>query len=68
MATYLQIQEWVASKYGWIPETCYIADVLESYGLTKRKAWNRKGEERKKPCPIDKRPAIEEALMFFGMI
>lgn len=67
MATYQQIREYVHDHYGWKPETCWIADVLESYGLTRRKAWNRR-EERVKPCPSDKRPAIEEALRHFGMI
>lgn len=68
MATYLEIQVYVIQKHGWQPAECWIADVLESHGLTKRRAWNRKGEERIKPCPPDKRMAIEEALRHYKMI
>lgn len=68
MATYFQIRLYVTQKYGWTPKECWIADVMNSYGLTKRKAWNRKGEERANPCPLEKRPAIKDALRHFGMI
>jgi hypothetical protein len=68
MATYKRIQNYVKIHYFWTPKTCWIADVMSSYGLTHRKAWNRKGEERANPCPPNKRAAIEEALRHFGMI
>jgi hypothetical protein len=68
MATYKQIQAYVKNHFGWTPETCWIADVLASHGLTRRKAWNRKGNERVRPCPNNKRGAIEEALRHFEMI
>jgi hypothetical protein len=68
MATYKQIQAYVMNHFGWTPETCWIADVKSSLGISMRKAWNRKGEERVKPCPPEKRHAIEEALRHFRMI
>jgi hypothetical protein len=68
MATYKQVQAYVKSKSGWTPETCWIADVKASLGIAMRKAWNRRGEDRVKPCPSEKRYAIEEALRHFGMI
>ena len=68
MATYKQIQDWVKQKYGFVPETCWIADARELSGLPVRKAWNRKGENRQKPCPPDKLNAIQAAFRHFGMI
>jgi hypothetical protein len=68
MATYTQIQLFVAEKYGWIPETCWIADVKRKCGLPAKDAPNRKSNESVKPCPPEKRRAIEEAFRYFGMI
>ena len=68
MATYQQIQDWVAKNYGFIPETCWIADVKSQCGLTMRKAPNRIGDKRKKPCPKENVEAIRSALKHFGMI
>ena len=30
MATYKQIQDWVKKQYGFVPKTCWIADVKPS--------------------------------------
>ena len=68
MATYKQIQSYVKTRFGWTPETCWIAEIKHSLGLPMRQAWNREGEERVKPCPLAKRQAIEEALRHFEMI
>ncbi len=68
MATYKQIQEWVKQNYGFVPATCWIADVKSQAGLPMRKAPNRKGAERVKPCPPEKVDSIQAALRHFGMI
>jgi hypothetical protein len=68
MATYTQIQLYVAEKFGWIPETCWIADAKRKCGLPMKDAPNRKNGISVKPCPDDKLPAIEEAFRHFGMI
>lgn len=68
MATYKQIQEYVAEKYRVTVKTCWIADVKDTYGLTKGPAPNREGMERKNPCPLKYWHMIEEALRYFGMI
>lgn len=68
MATYKQIQAWVKQNYGFVPETCWIADVKSQSGLPMRKAPNRQGAERVKPCPPKKVGSIRAALHHFGMI
>jgi hypothetical protein len=67
MATYKQIQAWVKHNYSFVPATCWIADVKSQSGLPMRKAPNRKGAERVKPCPPEKMEAIQKALRYFGM-
>lgn len=66
--TYLKIQEYVKRKYGFVPKTCWIADAKELCGLPIRKAWNRKGKQKKYPCPKDKLTAIKKALNYFGLL
>lgn len=68
MATYKQIQAWVKQNYGFVPETCWIADVKSQSVLPMRKAPNRKGIRRVRPCPPDKLSAIGAALKHFDMI
>jgi hypothetical protein len=69
MASYREIAAWVQARHGFAAQTCWIADVKSTYGLTKGQAPNRIDSSRKvKPCPPSKRPAIEAALRHFGMI
>ena len=69
MATYRQIIDWVRTHHGFTAQTCWIADVKASHGLTRGQAPNRIHPERKvKPCPEGKRAAIEAALVHFRMI
>lgn len=69
MATYREIQRHVKQHQGFVPETCWIAHVLELNGHPPRKAPNRINPNvRQKPYPPDKRPAIEQALHEFGRI
>jgi len=69
MATYKEIQRRVKQADGFVPKTCWIADVKSSFGLTCRQAPNRlSGSRRKYPCPPGKRASIERALAYFGMV
>ena len=69
MATYRQIADRIRQTDGFVAQTCWIADVKASHGLTSGEAPNRIDPERKvKPCPPAKRAAIERALIHFGMI
>jgi hypothetical protein len=69
MATYREIIQWVRTHHGFAAQTCWIADVKASHGLTRAPAPNRIDPNRKvKPCPPGKRPAIEAALAHFKKI
>jgi hypothetical protein len=69
MATYKEIQEYVKDHYGCTLKTCWIAHVKELNGLKPRVAHNRiSADHRKHPCPDSKRPLIEEAMRYYGMI
>jgi hypothetical protein len=41
MATIEEIQDYVRTRYGFVPKSCWIADVKEQNGLPVRPAWNR---------------------------
>lgn len=68
MATYKQIQAWIKQNYGFVSQTCWIADIKSRSGLPMRKAPNRQGAERVKPCPPGKVAPIQAALRYFGML
>lgn len=69
MATYKQVQDYVRSNFGYTPKTCWIAHCKEIYGLAPRKSHRRlDSEQRKYPCPEEKRPEIEKAFKAMGMI
>ena len=68
MATYKKIQDWVKREYGFVPKSCWIADVKEQAGLPVRKAHNRKSDERVYPCPTEKSKAIQAALLHFKVL
>lgn len=69
MATYKQIQDYVKARYGCTIKTCWIAHVKELNGLSPRRAHNRLTSFRRQhPCPDRKRPLIEEAMRYYGMI
>ena len=68
MPTYKQIQTWVRSRYGWTPETCWIAHCKELSRIPVGRAWNRQDGGRAKPCPPDRQEAIFEAFRHFGII
>ncbi len=67
--TYQNIRGYVFGEVGFLVETCWIADVKRSNGIPMRAAPNRKSPSSQvKPCPPEKRPAIEAALRHYGMI
>lgn len=68
MATYKQILDWVKLKYGFVPKTCWIADVKQKSGLQVRIASNRISHRRVYPCPKDKGGSIKAALKHFNMV
>ena len=69
MATYKEIRERVKISAGFVPKTCWIADVKAQHGLTTREAPNRESSAyRVHPCPPKKKGAIEAAFRHFGMI
>ena len=67
-ATYKEIQTWVQQRFGFVPETCWIAHCKEIHGLPLRDAPNRQGGKRVKPCPPEKEAAIKKAFQHFGML
>lgn len=69
MASYSEIVTWIRRHHGFSAQTCWIADIKAAHGLTTRQASNRIDPMRKvKPCPPNKRQAIEDALRHFRMI
>jgi len=61
MATYKEIQIYVKNKYGFVPKTCWIADVNSKCALIVNKAPIRKDPYiRKFPCPPDTYEKIKE--------
>lgn len=69
MATYQEIQKRVKAAAGYVPKTCWIADVKARHGLATRPAPNRfSPNSREHPCPPDKKASIEAAMRHFGMI
>ena len=68
MATYKDIQKYVRKQYGYMPKTCWIADVKDQAGIPIREAPNRSGPDRKNPCPPRRVPHIMAALKYFNTI
>lgn len=63
MVTYRRTQLLVKEESGFVPKTCWIADVKEQLGLRVRRAHNRVTEVRQNPRPPEKRAAIARALL-----
>jgi hypothetical protein len=59
MATYKEIQAETKRQCGFVPKTCWIADVKAELGLISRQAANRIDPlGRKHPCPPAKRSCL----------
>jgi hypothetical protein len=69
MATYKDIKREAERISGASIETCWIAHVKEDFGMPLRQTPNRKSPyKRIKPCPPDKKAAIQEAMRRLGML
>lgn len=69
MASYDEIKDYVYEKYGFVPKSCWIADMKDACGIPVRMSAQRKSpEQRNYPCPQGKRQAIEDAFRHFHMI
>ena len=62
MATYRTTQRMVKEQSGFVPKTCWIADVKEQLGFPVRRAHNRVTHDRSNPCPPERRAAIGRAI------
>jgi hypothetical protein len=66
VATDLQIEQWVQKKYGFVPHPYWIGHCRELYiegtqpSVENRRPWHE--------CPSDKRAALKEAFLHFGML
>jgi hypothetical protein len=58
VATYAQIQNECKREFGFVPKTCWIADLKAEHGLTRGAAPNRAGAVRMNPCPGSKRSRL----------
>jgi hypothetical protein len=69
MTTYRTIQSYVREQNGFVPKTCWIADVLAAHGQTRGPASNRiDPSQQVAPCPPDKRHTIEQACRVLGRL
>jgi hypothetical protein len=68
MATYRAIQQYIQSKHGYLPKSCWIAHAKELNGLPVKRAWNRQGSKRAIECPPHRQTDIVQAFKHFGMI
>lgn len=68
MASYKEIQEYVRAKYGFVPKTCWIADIKNQHGIPMRKAPNRQAEQRVHPCPAEKKAALTQSMRELGIL
>ena len=66
--TYKQAESLYKKTYGKTIKPCWIADILRSHRLTKRKAWNRIGINPKYPCPVSIKQKLEGILQDVNMI
>jgi hypothetical protein len=67
--TYKEFQRLAENQLGYSVQTCWIADLLRLNGKQLRQAPNRKDASMpQKPCPLDKRPAIEDYMRKLGII
>lgn len=68
--TYKQIQAYVLETHGLKVSPLYIANVKDAFGLEKQFSYEEAGMSAKKRpnCPPEKRAAIIDALIHFGML
>lgn len=47
---------------GFVPKSCWIADVKVQMGYKVRPAWNRRSDARAVPCPADRVEPIKRSI------
>jgi hypothetical protein len=62
----LQIEEWVQERYGFVPHPFWIDHCKELYIQGGRPSVESRLPRHE--CPADKRAAIREAFLHFGML
>lgn len=65
-ASDFEIEEWVQDRYGFIPHPFWIDHCKELYIHGGRSTLE--GRSARYVCPADKRLAIREAFVYFGML
>ena len=68
MTSYHEIRKYVQEKYGFYAKNTYIAHAKEVYGLPIKKSANRKGKERRWPCPEKRLVELKDAFVHFGIL
>jgi len=60
----LTIEQWIHDRYGFVPHPFWIGHCRELFltgpAQEERSPWHE--------CPVDKRSAIKEAFVYFGML
>ena len=69
MATYRQIQDMTKARFGFMPKTCWIADIKARHGLTQRVAPNRMDlSSRQHPCPPQREHQLTIIMRDLGVL
>lgn len=63
-ASIFEIQQWVSAHHGFVPHPFWIEHCLELYLGSPQPKGRRPWHE----CPEDKRTAIKEAFIHFGLL
>ena len=68
MVTNKEIQEYVKEKYGFSPKNAWIAHAKEHYGISVKRAYNRKSTKRLWPCPKKRLVEFKEIFEHFEIL
>lgn len=68
MVTNSEIKHYVNRKYGYTPKNAWIAHAKEYYGISVKRAHNRKSTKRTWPCPKKRLPEFKEIFEHFGIL
>jgi hypothetical protein len=58
-----EIQKWVSRQHGFVPESAWILDCKEQFGLV-----DPGTAPKENPCPPEKVTAIKQAFRWFGLL
>ena len=68
MASDRKIQNETKRLFGFVPKTCWIADIKAEFGLTARILPKSGDEYRAYPCPLEKRQPVMQVMRTLGVI